>query len=101
MCLAQTGNLRYTTPELIPAVDSAVFTSTVTLSQITLTNETASDVTCTIKTKQSTPRTLFGGTVTANTLYVMSYPAGYQSPGGLSWYCSTGTAVSAQIAYRQ
>lgn len=98
---AQSGNLRYSTPALIPAVDSAAFNNPVTILQFSLTNETASDVTCTFKTKQDTPRTIFSGTVYANSLYIMAFPSGYYSPGGMSWYCSSGSAVSAQVAYRQ
>ena len=94
------GNLKYTTPALIPAVDSELFQYSVTIHQISLTNETASDVTCTIKTKQSTPRIVYSGPVLANSLYVIAFPSGYQAPG-LSWYCASGTAVSAQLAYRQ
>jgi hypothetical protein len=95
------GNLRYSAPALIPAVDSAAFNYSVTIHQFSLTNETASDVTCVFKTKQDTPRTIFSGTVYANSLYIMAFPSGYYSPGGMSWYCSSGAAVSAQIAYRQ
>lgn len=95
------GNLQYTTPALIPAVNSAALTATATIYGISLTNETDADVTCVIKTKQSTPRTIFAGPVLAGTLYPIAWPFGYQSPGGVSWYCTSGSAVSAQIAYRQ
>lgn len=101
LLVAQTGNVRHTTPALIPAVDSAVFMNPVTLYQVALTNETAADVECYIKTKQTTPRTIFGGTVYANSHYIMAYTAGYYSASGISWYCSSGTAVNAQITYRQ
>jgi hypothetical protein len=90
-----------TTPGLVPATTTDVATSTVRVYQITLTETSGSNTTCTIKDKQSTPREIFSGTVNASSLYVIPFPNGRLSPGGLTWSCSSGTAVVGAITYQQ
>ncbi len=85
-----------TTPTLIPATPTAVWSFTVYVEELTLTNKTATAVTCTIQDRQSTPRELFRGTIAAGTLYIMAFN-GRRMPGGFTWSCSDGAAVVGYI----
>lgn len=84
-----------TNPALVPATDTDVATNTIYVEAITLTNITGSAVTCSILDKQSTPRAfLKDAALAANSAWVVPLPAGGRKfPSGVSWSCSSGTAV--------
>jgi hypothetical protein len=86
-----------TDPVLIPATLTAVFTFTVYVAEITLTNETDAAVTVTIQDRQSTPRALFKDlSIAAKTTYVVPMN-GRKFPGGIAWAASSATAVTGYI----
>jgi hypothetical protein len=92
-------------PTLIPATPTAVWTFTVFVDEVTLTNESTSDVVCSILDRQASPRTLFSDTVGGkgtgkSSHYVMKYN-GRKMPGGVTWSCSTGGAVSGYMQGRR
>lgn len=83
-------------PTLVPATDTVVFTSTFYLQEVTLTNKSGADVTCTILDRQSTPRELYSNTVSPG-IYIFDFK-GRKMPGGMSWSCTSSTAV---VGYAQ
>jgi hypothetical protein len=88
-------------PALIPATPTAVWTFTVYVEEMTLTNASTNDVTCTIQDRQSTPRVLFSDTIGGkgtgkSSHYVMRYN-GRKMPGGVTWSCTDGAAVVGYI----
>ena len=87
-------------PMLIPAVAASVpgISSTVYVNEITLTNRSGSDVTCAILDQQGSPLELFSGTVLKNSVYVMDFK-GRKMPNGITWSCSSGTAVVGYVQY--
>lgn len=86
-------------PSLIPASATDAIAQTVYIRELTLTNESGSSVDCTIQDKQGTPRKLFVGSVAANTLYVMKFDD-RKMPGGITWSCSSGTAITGYLSLR-
>lgn len=87
------GRVEETTPELVPATDTDVWTRTVYLEEVTLSNITASAITCTILDKQSTPRALFKDvSIAANSTVGARFSARYM-PSGVSWSCSSATGI--------
>ncbi len=85
-----------TDPALIPATPTTLFSFTVYVEEITLSNKSASVVTCTIQDRQGTPRELFAGSIGANTLYTMRFN-GRKMPSGITWSCTDGAAVVGYI----
>lgn len=90
-----------TTPALVPATPTDVFTHTVYVEEITLTNTSTSDVICTIQDRQSTPRVLYSDLVFGKgsgkaSHYAMRYN-GRRMPNGITWSCSDGAAVVGYI----
>jgi hypothetical protein len=83
-----------------PATATALFSFTVYVEEITLTNKTDSNVTCSILDRQSTPRELFTGVVNAGSVYVMPFK-GRKMPGGITWSCTNGTAVIGYVYGRR
>lgn len=80
-------------PMLVPDVEEDVFSKSVYLTEITLTNVTAGAVVVTVKDKQGTPRNVLGPlTIAANTTYVIRFDA-RNCPGGVRWSADTASAV--------
>lgn len=95
------GAMRDFAPGLVPATDTTVWTGDIVLEGGTLTNITTSDVTCTIMDKQSTPRAFMYNTkIPANSVAVMGSRMSRYMPGGLSWSCSSGTAIVGYLQAR-
>jgi len=103
---AQQGDPRFASfqkeidPMLVPAVDTAVpgISATVYVNEITLTNVTGGDVTCSILDRQATPRAVFSNTVHPG-VYIMPFK-GRKMPNGITWSCTGGgTAVVGYIFY--
>ncbi len=87
------SELLETTPGLVPATGTDVWTASVWVEEITLSNITSSAATCTIKDKQETPRSLMEAvSVPANSIVSARFTARYM-PGGFTWSCSSGTAI--------
>jgi hypothetical protein len=94
-------------PMLVPSTDTpapgVAGTATIYLNEITLTNTTASDVTCSILDRQGTPRVLYSDTLFAKgsgkpSHYVMDYK-GRKMPNGITWSCSAANAVVGYLQY--
>jgi hypothetical protein len=84
-----------TDPTPIPASLTTVFTGTVYVQEVTLTNITGADVTCTIQDRQATPRALYNNVVKPG-LYVFSFK-GRKMPNGVAWFCGDSTSVVGYI----
>ena len=82
-------------PSPIPSVLTTVFTGTVYVQEVTLTNITGADVTCTIQDRQATPRALYNNVVKPG-LYVFSFK-GRKMPNGIAWFCGDSTSVIGYI----
>jgi len=78
-------------PTPVPAVLTTVIGTTVYLREVTLTNITASDVTCLIQDRQTTPRAVYNNVVKPG-LYIMQFN-GRKMPNGISWNCADSTSV--------
>ena len=90
-------------PQLVPATATTATSTTVWVTQITLTNKTGSDVTCNILDRQSTPRELTptNVTITATSMWIMAFPEGRMMPSGITWSCSSGTAIVGHVVGKQ
>jgi hypothetical protein len=90
-------------PALVPATATDVTTTTIWVIMITLSNESGSDITCTVTDRQSTPRALVGPgiTVRAGEHWIQWYPEGRKMTGGIRWSCSNGSSVTGYIVGRQ
>lgn len=90
-----------TDPAPIPATLTAIFTSTIYVEEITLTNKTAAQVTVTIQDRQTMAREFMKDVpIAANTLYVVRLN-GRKFPGGLSWSASSANAVVGYVQGRR
>lgn len=94
-------------PMLVPSSDTpapgVAGTATVYLNELTLTNITGSDVTCTILDRQITPRALYSDTLFGKgsgkaSHYVMDYK-GRKMPSGITWSCNAANAVVGYMQY--
>ena len=81
--------------ELLPSSPADVITGDIWLVELTLSNTTGSDVTCTISDKQGTPAALFNNIVHPG-LYIFPFKA-RKMPGGVTWSCGTAAAVVGSI----
>jgi hypothetical protein len=90
-------------PSLVPLAATDIASTTTWVYMVTLTNESAGAVTCSIVDKQTTPRALVGPSlsIAANTTYVISFPEGRKMPSGITWSCSSGTVVTGYVTGRQ
>lgn len=88
-------------PVLVPATDTTVWTGDIVLEGGTLSNITSSAVTCSILDKQGTPRAFMKDvSIAANSVTVLPSRMGRYMPGGLSWSCSSATAVVGYLQAR-
>jgi hypothetical protein len=87
-----------TTPAFVPNTITDVWTQDVYLEVVTLSNESASAVTCTIQDKQATPRAYFKTvSLAANSTYNDAHVPSRWFPSGLSWSCSAPSAVTGYL----
>jgi hypothetical protein len=85
-------------PTLVSATPTDVWTQDVYLEAMSLSNESAGSVTCTIQDKQGTPRSYFKTVaIAANSTYNDQSVNRRFFPGGLTWSCSSGTAVTGYL----
>lgn len=95
--LAQTSE-RFSTaavdinPVPIPSVPTTVFSSTIYLQEMTLTNINTVDIFCSITDKQTPPRALYSNVVSPGIL-VFAFK-GRKMPGGVIWSCSDSTSIN-------
>lgn len=82
-------------PIPVPAVATSVFSTTVYVQEVTLTNINTVDVTCIISDKQVPPRALYSNLVSPGIL-VFDFK-GRKMPGGVTWNCSDSTSVIGYI----
>lgn len=93
-------------PALVPNTPTSVVAAAqVYLVELTLTNETTSDVTCTIVDQQTPARTVYSDTVAGkgtggNSLLVVKFND-RRVPGGIKWSCSASSAVTGYVTYRR
>lgn len=97
-----------TTAVLVPSSATSVVSVTARLFQVTLNNKSGSTVYCSILDKQATPLPLYGdganssvGAIAAGTLVVMAFPFGRLMTSGITWSCSSATAVVGTLTYDQ
>jgi len=87
-----------TTPGFVPNTITDVWTQDVYLEALTLSNESASAVSCTIQDRQGTPRAYFKTvSIAANTTYNDAHVPSRWFPSGLSWSCSASNAVTGYL----
>jgi hypothetical protein len=84
--------------ELLPTSTADVVTGTIWLEEITLTNNSSSDVTVRIRDKQTTPRQIVPDdmVVLAKHVYTIQFKA-RKCPGGVTWLASDGTNLIGTI----
>ncbi|HLJ13438.1 MAG TPA: hypothetical protein VKV15_03005 [Bryobacteraceae bacterium] len=90
-----------TDPAPIPASLSAVFTFTLYVEEITLTNKTAMEVTVTIQDRQTPARDFMRDVPIAPNDVLVIRMNGRKFPGGLSWSASTADAVIGYVQGRR
>lgn len=91
-------------PSLVPAAPAAAISVSVLVLQISLTNESADAVTCSVLDKADTPRAIVGSaaapiSVPGTGVYVMTFPFGRRASGGITWSCSSGTAITGHVVF--
>jgi hypothetical protein len=84
-------------PQFIPSSLTDLTANDIHLTEVVVSNVTASPVTFTIQDKQATPTALFASvSVPANSVYSVRF-RGRWCPGGLSWSASAGNALIAAV----
>ncbi len=89
--------------QLIPTSATTITNADTWIELVTLTNETSSDVTCTIQDRQSPARALIGPAIPlkAKQHWIQEYKAYRKMKGGITWSCSSVNAVTGYIVGRQ
>jgi hypothetical protein len=88
-------------PVLLPSTTTNVFTTTVFVDEITLSNSSSSAVTVTVSDRQSSPMPLLPAvSVPANSVVVAALKS-RKFPNGLSWSASTPGVVVGYVAGRR
>lgn len=92
-----------TNPDYIPSSATDLVTVTVRVFQMSLVNESSSDVICSIADRQASPKPLLAPVkaIGAGTSVLFAYPSGRIAPNGLRWSCNVGGVVNATITYKQ
>lgn len=80
-------------PSVVPATGTDLFTADIWLESMSLTNYTASAVTCTVSDKQSTPlHFLYLADISPYSTWVID-AKDRKFPSGLTWSCGTADSV--------
>ncbi len=83
---------------VVPNSATDVTTKTTWLWSLIVANVTGTAATLLVKDKQSTARTLYTGSIAANSTLVLTFPSPVKLSGGMTWTAGTASALHASVS---